>query len=155
MQQALETPVEVKLESILEDFEPGDRVAWNGCRWFGTVSHIAYGKLFIAYDPWQGELLEVATAGGNGNSPAESFIAQWRVFPNIDLIKVGDVISSNMWSYADPTRAKRVHFVITGIEPGKRVFLENIGDPKDKLTLQGDNFSRNLEDAIYEWEIEG
>lgn len=156
---AVQEKVEIKLPSTIEDFEVGDRVVWEYSRMsFGTVTKVDEGKLDIAMDCWSPEnnILEV-TENGKGDGFKDSKISQWRVFPNIATLEVGDVLSTTslMYAWENNTNMNRFRFKITGMVRGKTIDIQSLDDPEYTLTLKGDNFSRILEDAIYDWDLEG
>lgn len=151
-------PVEIRLPSTIDDFEVGDRVVWQESRLsFGTVTKVEDGKLTIAIDVFRSDdNLHEVTETGSGNDWKDSYISQWRVFPNIHNLEVGDVLSTTSEIYTwDRTQQTRYFFTITHIVPEKEVHLQANHDMEYEVVLKGDNFSRILEDAIYDWQKEG
>lgn len=156
---ATQKPVEVRLPSTIEDFEVGDRVVWKHIRMsFGTVVKIEDEKLIIAMDCYkhaENPTIDVGTSG-LGEDWKDSSISEWRVFPNIKTLEVGDVLSTtSSWYTWDDTTNTRHKFRITEIIPDEKIEMEATHDPSWNTTLKGDGFSRNLEDAVYDWELEG
>lgn len=159
MEQKTETSFgEIALPSVIDDFEVGDRVVWKNIRWsFGTVHRVEGGSLFVDLDMHVKDFgpLEI-TENGTGDHPTDSCISQWRVFPNIATLKTGDTLSTTMSMYTnDETGKTRLNFTVIEVVRGKRILLQDNLYTDYVITLEGDNFSRNLEDAIYDWDLEG
>lgn len=138
---------EVKLESIIEDFEPGDRVKWLHTRNFATVLYTIYGKLYLNLDNYGVDILVVSDKGV-GDSPGKSTIAQWSKFPRFELLETGMCLSTVFGE-------DRQHYTITAIGPGNKISVVSNDEERHEFVIQGDNFSRTLEDQLSEWELEG
>ena len=141
----------------LEDFKPGERVWWDGnrSRFFATVVRTdkTSGELFLKFDYYP-RFETVITSTGDNSDPDHSRIADWHKIPDVTKIQEGTLLSTNSGFFTwDKTGQTRFIFKVVKAEQGK-VFLEKWGTPEYKTTLRGDNFSRTLEDALYEWEVE-
>lgn len=141
----------------LEDFKPGERVWWDGnqSRFFATVVRIdeTAGELILEFDSQQGSE-SVVTSEGSKTDPEDSRIVDWHKIPDIAKIQEGTLLSTNSGFFTwDETGQTRYVFKVTKVEPEK-VSLEKWGMPAYKTTLRGNDFSRTLEDALYEWEVE-
>ena len=141
----------------LEDFKPGERVWWDGnrSRFFATVVRTdeVAGELVLEFDYCQGSE-SVITSTGNKMDPDNSRIVDWHKIPDITKIQEGTLLSTNSGFFTwDETGQTRYVFKVVKVGQGK-VFLEKWGMPEYKTTLQGNDFSRTLEDALYEWEVE-
>jgi hypothetical protein len=141
----------------LEDFKPGERVWWDGnqSRFFATVIRTdeAAGELVLEFDYCQGAE-SVITESGDNTDPDHSRITDWHKIPDVNKIQEGSLLSTNSGFFTwDETGQTRYVFKVTKVEQDK-VFLEKWGQPAYKTTLRGNDFSRTLEDALYEWEVE-
>lgn len=141
----------------LEDFKPGERVWWDGdrSRFFATVvrTNEALDELVLEFDYCQGSETLIGSTGDN-SEPEKSRISDWRKIPDISQIQEGSLLSTNSGFFTwDESGQTRYVFKVVKVEHDK-VFLEKWGQSAYKTTLQGNDFSRTLEDALYEWEVE-
>ena len=137
---------EIRLESILEDFESGDRVKWLHTRNFATVLWTVSGKLYLNMDN-HGTDIHVVSDKGVGDSPNRSTISQWSKFPRFETLEPGMCLST---VFDDD----RQYYTITEIGPGNKISVVSNDEEQHEFVIQGDNFSRTLEDQLSEWDLE-
>lgn len=141
----------------LADFKPGERVWWDGdrSRFFATIirTNETLDELVLEFDYCQGSETIIGSNGDNSD-PENSRISDWHKIPDVNQIQEGSLLSTNSGFFTwDESGQTRYIFKVTKVEPEK-VFLEKWGQPAYKTTLRGNDFSRTLEDALYEWEVE-
>lgn len=145
--------VEVVEESVLEDFERGDRVyalfdkQSTGAEVFNIQSGIMYLRLDFSDD-----LTAVTETGATGKSPYSSFIKQWKKVPDISLLNKGVVLSTLKPSYAPS--GKRTYWIVTH-RKATVVTIEKKGYPEFSVQLEPGLLSSNSDDHLWGWDIEG
>lgn len=142
-------------ELTVNDFQPEDRIWWDGhyTQQFATVVRIQDGNLVVRHDYCDEE--DTIYPTGTGATPGESYIGQWRLLPDVKRIKAGTVLSTfEAWLTWGQGGTERVYFEVISVVPGEKVFLQEVGNEEYEIVLQGDNYSRNLEDALYKWDVE-
>lgn len=151
MQNTLEAPAEIKLGSILEDFEPGDRAFWWQSDFrvlFGEVTQVDEGVMIINLD--DGQVIDAKADDTNVYDPFN--IAGWEKLPDESIVEMGDVMSTTHDHYVK-TPGKREFFEVIEITRGKRITLRNNADNDHTVTLDGS--LAPLDRYLKYWKLEG
>lgn len=147
------TANEVKVPSILADFEPGDRIF---CPCQGAITHFGgvisvEADFMMAYVYAFGDEPQKIIATGD---PIDDYdvlhISRWKKMPDAAELKIGDVLSTTLPYYVS-SFGKREFFVVTEVVPGSKVILCEKGNPERQLELSGFG---GLDTYLQYWDLE-
>lgn len=147
-------PREIKVPSVLSDFEVGDRVFFNQSNFstvFGVVTDVTEDILFVLQSGWPQEKFAISK-NGTGTDIRNSSVGQWRKMPDIFQLEVGDVLSTTLPEYLSQPGISREQFVIREISQyWNRMLLRSLVSG-NKLALEGE---MGLAYLLQHWEVEG
>lgn len=144
---------EKKIDSVLEDFEPGDRVYFRSRGFgvtFGTVTDTSGGMLTIMEEGWPQTVYDVREFGG-GETPDTSYISQWKKMPDVRQIQVGDTLSTTLPYYATGANT-RDFFVVIETNGKDYMVLRHTDSSEYEVILKGGG---NLDEYLQFWDLEG
>lgn len=143
---------EVQIESILGDFDEGDRVYFRQTflPWvFGTVVAVNEDSLSILAG-WSDEIL-VIPEHGSGVNIENSYVGQWRKMPDVSQLKTGDVLSTTLPYYL-PKAGGRENFEILEISKDRDRMVLYSSSLGREVILEGPH---NFDEILQFWELEG
>lgn len=148
----LSATTEVEVPSVLDDFEPGDKVAYariNNSSLIGTVMSVETQVMWVNIGGSQRQPLRVGISG-----PENMFnVKRWRKIPDDMLIEVGDTMSTTDRRYMASLNS-REFFEVTEIAAGKFIVLRSLEDGDSKIKF--DDFAYgSLDEYLQYWELEG
>lgn len=146
---------EMKVDSVLEDFEEGDKMHFfykKSSRLNREISGIAglvEDNFMWVYISGIKESIQVGKVYTEDDDP--HYVGQWRKIPDDTLIQVGDIMSTThvRWTrYAN----SREFFTVVEIVPGQKIALQSHDDPDFIARIHG---SHSLDEYLKEWVMEG
>lgn len=143
---------EIQLPSLLDDFEPRDRICFQGSNnlvRFGSVLDVYDDFMWITVSGFSKKAVRVRNTGNEKDNLFH--VSQWRKIPDETLIQKGDILSTTCSRYVSAPE-QREYFTVVDIVPGKIIVL--IKNDVSGQEVSGHS-EVSLDSYLKDWELEG
>lgn len=152
--ETLDTIIETQVDSVLDDFEVGDKVHFfrkvsSGSALSGVVKEVEEDCMWVS-PLHRGFTLDLIQVGTVWQGEDDIFyVGQWGKIPDENLIKPGDTMSTKHlpWVKAEGVRE---FFMVLEIVPGRRIILQSNENLDYIAKIDG-----VLDTYLKYWEMEG